>query len=310
MKSLNVYSKLELGSSEQVFDWLLSGLSDVPRDWDYFVNWEKARRESDRFSGEIELLQSVVGVEDFDQVFLDLLIRHPSVVSAIPSLLVRTGERVEFFKMVNPSEPKRLSGQIFDLSCSPMSMKRAREILEFVERAGLRKVLANNKTFSLKDYLFGVEAGLDSNGRKNRSGKAMEAIVKNYLAEVSEVFQLEYVEQKSIADIEKTWGVDLATRDTKRRYDFAAFNGTRVFLIETNGYNSGGSKLKSTAAEYVDRVRRIQGKNVDFIWITDGTGWVGSHQPLWQAFQAIDYLLNLKMIANGCLEEILLKRAD
>jgi type II restriction enzyme len=37
------------------------------------------------------------------------------------------------------------------------------------------------KSTILVDYMIGVEAGIDSNGRKNRSGQAMENIVDIFI---------------------------------------------------------------------------------------------------------------------------------
>jgi type II restriction enzyme len=46
--------------------------------------------------------------------------------------------------------------------------------LTFIKETGLRDLLASKKLKNLVDYMIGVEAGLDSNGRKNRGVHAME----------------------------------------------------------------------------------------------------------------------------------------
>ena len=42
-----------------------------------------------------------------------------------------------------------------------------------------------------------------------------------------------------------------------------------------------------------------------FIWVTDGQGWLTAQHPLLETFNATDYVINIKMIENGLLEEII-----
>ena len=42
-----------------------------------------------------------------------------------------------------------------------------------------------------------------------------------------------------------------------------------------------------------------------FIWITDGLGWKKTQKPLREAFDTIDYILNLAMLEKGILEDII-----
>lgn len=51
-------------------------------------------------------------------------------------------------------------------------------VMEFIEGTGLSKIFKDKNVKNLIDYVFGVEVGLDSNARKNRSGDAMEDTVE------------------------------------------------------------------------------------------------------------------------------------
>ena len=42
-------------------------------------------------------------------------------------------------------------------------------------------MIANHLLFNLVDYALCIETGLDSNGRKNRGGHQMEALVEKYI---------------------------------------------------------------------------------------------------------------------------------
>ena len=50
-----------------------------------------------------------------------------------------------------------------------------------MQETGLFDLLSKSKIKSLQDYVTGVEVGLDSNARKNRTGTVMENIIENYI---------------------------------------------------------------------------------------------------------------------------------
>ena len=54
-------------------------------------------------------------------------------------------------------------------------------VIEFIQQIGLKEVLQAKQVKNLVDYVFGVEAGLNTNARKNRSGHLMEGIVASIL---------------------------------------------------------------------------------------------------------------------------------
>jgi type II restriction enzyme len=92
--------------------------------------------------------------------------------------------------------------------------------------------------------------------------------------------------------------------DADRGFDFAIKNGGHLFLIETNYYNGGGTKLKSVAGEFQTLSTAIKAQGFDFVWITDGLGWRTCKDQFHAAFDKIDYTLNLDMILKGVLEGI------
>lgn len=50
-----------------------------------------------------------------------------------------------------------------------------------MRKSGLFDLISAHIINNLYDYATGVEIGLDSNGRKNRGGHLMEALVEDYL---------------------------------------------------------------------------------------------------------------------------------
>ena len=79
-----------------------------------------------------------------------------------------------------------------------------------------------------------------------------------------------------------------------------------MWLIETNYYGGGGSKLKATAGEFIMLNNLISepDKNINFVWVTDGQGWNTAKAPLLEAFGQIRHVFNLKMLKDSYLGEL------
>ena len=109
------------------------------------------------------------------------------------------------------------------------------------------------------------------------------------------------------SEIKRSWGIDVQVDKSSRRFDFAVRKEQSLYIIETNFYGGGGSKLKATAGEYKSLFDFLSAQSIKFIWITDGLGWKTTLRPLEEAFNHIEYTLNLKMVASGLFEEIIKK---
>ena len=46
-------------------------------------------------------------------------------------------------------------------------------------------------------------------------------------------------------------------------------------------------------------------QDIEFVWITDGAGWIKTQKPLREYFDKAEYLLNLEMLKNGILNKII-----
>ena len=167
----------------------------------------------------------------------------------------------------------------------------------------------NQNSISGSDFVemfVGVEVGLDSNARKNRTGTTMENIVLNFLKSNPEIEYLSQAEKKQIktefgySDLDSlnlTEGKNAA----EKRFDYAfKVKGTDiVFLVETNFYGSGGSKLNETSRSYEKLADDVNGtKHFRFIWITDGKGWTTARNNLHESYEHQQILLTLTDLAN------------
>lgn len=54
-------------------------------------------------------------------------------------------------------------------------------IMEYLEGTGLANIFREKRINNLVDYVSGIEVGLDSNARKNRSGNVMEEMIADIL---------------------------------------------------------------------------------------------------------------------------------
>jgi type II restriction enzyme len=310
MKRLKVYDRLELATEKAVFNFLMDTLSDAIRTWDYFVNWDKVFQNSREVEVQLGIWDYLLGKGDFDKEFRYLLGKYPEIVMAIPSLIVRDGANSKRFQILISSEGKEDKIKPFDFSRPIENKEEIEQALEFVKESGLVKIFKRDGVKNLSDYLLGVEAGVDSNGRKNRSGTGMETLIEKQIAEiVSRNPGWEYLARPTLKKIEETWGVSVQLGNARRTFDFVIFAKGKLFVIEVNIYGGGGTKLKSVAGEFVTLHEQLKSTSATFVWITDGLGWKTTRRQLEDSFGSIDHIINLRLLSEGALEEIVKKNS-
>ncbi len=186
-----------------------------------------------------------------------------------------------------------------------LSLKK--ELLIFFRESGLKDIFQNECIKNLVDYCFGVEVGFDTNARKNRTGDLMESLVEKFIKDFcDENSNFKYISQATQKKIKDIFNYDIEIDKNSRRFDFALYDKSKnkIYLIEVNYYGGGGSKLKATAGEYQYLYDFLKAQNIDFIWVTDGKGWLTSLNPLEETFNHNDYVINLDMLKKGILSRI------
>lgn len=307
MKPLKFYGfNLGLHDEDAIFDYLIKTLKPSNTLWSYFVDWKKVFRRVDAVRPHLLELNVLIGDQNFDESFRMLLKGDPDLAKSLPLLLAAAtgnGASNRFDILVDFSGDS-LIYKHFDFSKKDISDEDIDLFLGFMIETGLKDLLVSKKITNLADYMTGLEAGLDSNGRKNRSGHSMEDIVERFVKDFCKKHSLAYLKEANATKIMSEWGIEVPVDKSSRRYDFVINKDGRLFLIETNFYGGGGSKLKSTAGEYRN-LYDVLDRKFTFIWITDGLGWKKTSPPLRETFNHNDYLLNLSMIEAGILEEII-----
>jgi type II restriction enzyme len=305
MKFLDFYkTNLHCQNEDEVFDYLIENLKPSIMLWSYFVNWEKVFNKTKKIEIALNNLNYLIGKNDFDNEFKFLIKENPEIAKIIPVLVVRDGKNTDKFNILVDYKGKKLVYEEYDFSKEKISSKDIEKYLVFVKESGLKDLIISQKIKNLVDYMIGVEAGLDSNGRKNRGGHSMEDILEFFIQDVCKNKKYSYIKEANSEKITKEWGYNVPVDRSSRRYDFVVNTGKELIIFETNFYGGGGSKLKSTAGEYRDLFNVLNSK-YKFIWITDGYGWKSTTRPLRETFNNNDYVVSLNMIEKGILNEII-----
>lgn len=257
--------------------------------YDYYVDFPKVYANVDAIRIELNIMNSLIGSKNIEDDFLRLLARYPEVLKCIPTLLaVRQSE------IYAQDSEGAFTYNFSRMNCS------VEEYITFMKKTGLLDLIAKHLVNNLVDYALGIETGLDSNGRKNRGGHQMEDLVEAFIKKTG----AEYYKEMYLTDIERKWGVDLsaisAEGTTTKRWDFVVKTPTTIYVIETNFYTSGGSKLNETARSYkmiAEEARQVRG--VEFMWITDGGGWRSARRNLEETFNTMTHLYNIDDMENG-----------
>lgn len=303
MADIDFYKKhLNLYSIDEICKALSDTLIETNYTYDFFVNWSKVSKNRDAFKYEVALLKSLKNSSNPTNDFRDLIIKYPEVIKVIPVLLAcRDG----LIKVLNSIE-SGLQYKTFNFSKSTYEANEIEDIVHFTKNTGLLNMLCRMN--SATDYLLGVEVGLDTNARKNRSGLFLENMVTETLKELSSRNQeLVFIEQKSFGYIEGKYDIRISQTLKDRKFDYAVINKGKAINIEVNFYSGTGSKPSEIVSSYSDRNRVLKSAGWKFIWLTDGMGWKKMQKPLHVGVENIDYVMNAHYLRSGLLEEIITK---
>ena len=266
--------------------------------WKYYTDFEKVYRNVDAIKIELNILNSLIGSKNIETDFKNILTDYPKTLKVIPILLAKREMEIK----IKDAEKEYL----FNFKKMNYTID---EYSKFMRNTGLFDLLENHIINNLVDYIMGVEVGMDTNGRKNRTGEAMEDLVESYLIKYGLVKNKTYFKEMTKTEIEKKFNYDLSkisnNGKTEKRFDFVVKIDNRIYAIECNFYGSSGSKLNETARSYKNLA--LESKQIDefiFVWITDGIGWNTAKHNLEETFDVLDTLYNLKDLDEGVLSSL------
>jgi len=301
MVILDCYSKvLTSKDPESLVEVFLETLAETNRTYDFFVDWQKVHQNVDSLKVELAILSSIVGSTQPEDELRSLLRRYPEATRAIPILVAVREQRFKVLEDVGAA----FQYSEFDFRALPLNNEDIEKIVKFCSRTGIPNLLGSIKI--LHDYVYGVEVGLDSNARKNRSGKAMENLIYPILASLAgERKDVTVVSEKKFSYVEREFGRTVPGGLRDRRFDIVVLAHRWQANIETNFYAGTGSKPQEIVDAYLNRQRELRLANWKFIWITDGFGWSGGANQLRKACLEMDYILNAHFVRQGILKDIL-----
>ena len=280
------------------FNAWLSKFRESIADYKYYINFKKVYENVDALKIELNLLNSLIGSKDIETDFINLYTKYPEVLKAIPILLAKR-ECDIYCQDAN-------GGHLFRFNTDEYKTEGEKYVY-FMRETGLFDLLESHLINNLIDYVTGVETGLDSNGRKNRGGHLMEDLVEKYIQKAGFIKDITYFKETTISQITRNWGIDLSAISnqgkTEKRFDFVIKTPNCIYGIETNFYASGGSKLNETARSYKALAwesEQIDG--FDFVWFTDGKGWLSARNNLEETFDAMKHIYNIKDLENDIIK--------
>ncbi|MBC8147897.1 MAG: type II restriction endonuclease [Bacteroidetes bacterium] len=287
-------------SEDELFDNIVSSFKRKITQWNYFVNWQKVLSNVEPFEKELNLLNYLIGKQNLETEIQQLIAKYPEVINAIPLLLAIRDNSIEVL-----IDTKKFIYRKFDFKKQNLSKEDIVSFSDFILKCGFGELLKDKKIKNLVDYATGVEVGLDSNGRKNRGGSLMELLVEEFISETTRELNIDYMPQATAKKIQEKWDISIKVDKSYRIIDFAINKNNKLYFVEVNFYGGGGSKLKSTATEYIKMNEFWNNQGIEFIWITDGAGWHSTLKPLREYFDKANYLLNLEMLKDDILKRIL-----
>lgn len=290
------------------FDEWMSTFEDSIATWRYYTDFDKVYANVEKIKKELNLLNSLIGSKNIEKEFKELIEEYPKIIKAIPILIAKR-EDVIIIKDAEQDYYYNFKEMNYSLN----------DYIKFMKNSGIFDLLENHLISNLYDYVTGVEVGMDTNARKNRTGDAMEDLVESYIVKAGFIKNHNYYKEVTSTKLKEKWNIDLTNilqnidnetknkkvKLAKKRFDFVVEKAGMLYLIETNFYASQGSKLNETARSYKmlnEEIKDVVG--VTFVWFTDGLGWNSAKGNLKETFDTMDNVYSIADMKNEIMSKV------
>lgn len=263
--------------TKEQFDIFMSQLLETNATLGFYCDFNKIKKNVSDIEISLNMLNYLLGQQDLNSAVKSLWERDKKVFEVL-QILIAVRDRDN--KKVVTTEGNIIPIKNYLTTCEG--------VIEYLEKTGLSHIFREKSINNLVDYVFGVEAGLDTHARKNRSGDLMEELVedifgKNGIKYKKEVYSTDYPKVHEALD------------GDKKRFDFVVETNSCTYLIEVNFYSDGGSKPNEVARAYTELAPKINAVDgFTFVWITDGVGWKKAKSMITAAYMTIPNVYNLK----------------
>ena len=299
--------------SRRCFEDWLDTFRETIYGFDYYVDFEKVYRNVESIEDELNLLNGLVGKKDPEAKFRELMRRYPSIRKALPILFAYRKKELEIFR-----GGKSLFYRFDGRATSAGTRNTVDDYVLLMREMGLFDLFSEHIIGDVRDYVCGVEVGMDTNARKNRGGHEMEGYIRSAIEDCGfryseelkpaqsgvyrdETYLSKLVEAFPDLDLGPLAGGDHADK----RFDFVVKTASCVYGVEVNFYAGSGSKLNETARSYKEIAEAARGiDGFKFVWFTDGAGWKSTRGNLKETFAVLDDLYNIAEIEGGVMKRL------
>ena len=290
-------------------------LLETNRGFNFYVNWERPAEIVRQYNIELNILNALIGNKNYDDDFKRIVEKVPTVINVFPALFALSkSERENLVKGKDVLKVVNIEALEDDLleyrfnigEKEILTEKEIEKYLDFTKKMGLKYLFTDLLEKHLVDYLIGCEVGLDSNGRKNRGGKAFELALEPIVLRIANKYGIEVMIQKQFKVLrEKEF--EISEEIENRKADFILVKNSKAMNIEANFFNGSGSKPEEIIDSYINRQSDLENDNIEFVLITDGKKcWGNEEKPqLLKGFKHLKHLLNFNMSKEGMLEKII-----
>ena len=172
------------------FNLFMSQLQETNQTLDFFCDFSKISANVAEVEMSLNTLNYLIGKDDLAKGVSEIWQRDPNVFDVLGILIAVRDEGRK--PVVDKNGNVVLLKSYFETS---------KKVVEFLEGTGLAEVFSSRRIKNLVDYVFGIETGLDTNARKNRSGHIMENTVANYLGMQESVSDRRFILQNSVSSL-------------------------------------------------------------------------------------------------------------
>lgn len=268
-------------AQKEKFSVFFDNITEIKIGLDYYTDFKKVINNVNTISLRLTQLNYLVGQKDMRKAVEELWKENPKAFSVMGILVAVRKKQNK--KAWGRDGSERLVYNYFD---------SVDHIMEFIEDSGLLIVLQDKHIKNLVDYVFGVETGLDTHGRKNRIGEIMASKIAQQFDETNISYERE-VQSKKFPAIKSVLGKD------SKRFDFVISCPSKKYLVEVNYYGTQGSKVTEIPRSYMDVAKKINSvEGFEFVWITDGIGWKKAKEQLNEAYDEIPNVYNLNTLQD------------
>lgn len=227
---------------EELAERFVDSLVETNRSFNFYVDWENTL-DYKQFEIELNSMNVLIASDNMHDKFVELVRKIPTVVATFPLLFAlsreerkKTWKGKEKLKVVN-QELDESDYNVYNFDINVLSNGLSDEDIEiyymFFEKMGLKNLFQNLLEKSVVDYVIGVLVGLDSNGRKNRGGKAFEIACEPIISELCQNYKIKLITQKQFKILRKL-GFDISDDIANRKADFILVKNRKVMNIEVD----------------------------------------------------------------------------